>query len=232
MTTVSVLSESAILHDLELALMSEITKSDDTTPADPKSLFESQALQYMDQLYAAAMRLTRNPADAADLVQETFVKAYQAFGQFQQGTNLKAWLYRIQTNTFINNYRKNQRNPYQGTIDDLEDWQLGNAESATATSGRSAEAEAIDHLPDSAVKDALQAIPEDFRMAVYFADVEGFSYQEIADIMKTPVGTVMSRLHRGRRMLRELLADYARERGIATPEANTSGSKKMIKSAK
>jgi RNA polymerase sigma-70 factor (ECF subfamily) len=232
MSTVSELSERAILHDLELALMSDTTKSDATTPADPRALFEEQALQYMDQLYAAAMRLTRNPADAADLVQETFVKAYQAFGQFQQGTNLKAWLYRIQTNTFINNYRKNQRNPYQGTIDDLEDWQLGNAESATATSGRSAEAEAIDHLPDSAVKDALQAIPEDFRMAVYFADVEGFSYQEIADIMKTPVGTVMSRLHRGRRMLRELLADYARERGIVTPEANISGSTSMIKSTK
>jgi len=170
----------------------------------------------MDQLYAAAMRMTRNPADAADLVQETFVKAFQAFGQFQQGTNLKAWLYRIQTNTFINNYRKNQRNPYQGTIDDLEDWQLGGAESVTQSlSTRSAEAEAIDHLPDSAVKAALQAIPEDFRLAVYFADVEGFSYQEIADIMKTPVGTVMSRLHRGRRMLRESLSDYARDRGIA-----------------
>ncbi len=189
--------------------------TDTTEPVDPRSLFEEQALPYMDQLYAAAMRLTRNPADAADLVQETFVKAFQAFGQFQQGTNLKAWLYRIQTNTFINNYRKKQRDPYQGTIDELEDWQLGGAESATATAGRSAEAEAIDHLPDSAVKDALQAIPEDFRMAVYFADVEGFSYQEIADIMKTPVGTVMSRLHRGRRMLRESLADYARERGIA-----------------
>jgi RNA polymerase sigma-70 factor, ECF subfamily len=187
-----------------------------------KALFEEQALQYMDQLYAAAMRMTRNPADAADLVQETFVKAYQAFGQFTQGTNLKAWLYRIQTNTFINNYRKNQRNPYQGTIDDLEDWQLGGAESVTQSlSTRSAEAEAIDHLPDSAVKDALQAIPEDFRMAVYFADVEGFSYQEIADIMKTPVGTVMSRLHRGRRMLRESLSDYARERGIATPAPAT-----------
>ena len=114
----------------------------------------------MDQLYAAAMRMTRNPADAADLVQETFVKAFPAFGQFQQGTNLKAWLYRILTNTFINNYRKNQRNPYQGTIDELEDWQLGGAESVTQSpSTRSAEAEAIDHLPDSAVKDALQVDP-------------------------------------------------------------------------
>lgn len=195
--------------------------------AATKALFEEQALQYMDQLYAAAMRMTRNPADAADLVQETFVKAYQAFGQFQQGTNLKAWLYRIQTNTFINNYRKNQRNPYQGTIDELEDWQLGGAESVTQhTSTRSAEAEAIDHLPDSAVKDALQAVPEDFRMAVYFADVEGFSYQEIADIMKTPVGTVMSRLHRGRRMLRELLAEYAADRGIVVPVTASKGSTK------
>jgi len=193
------------------------------TPAqtdDVRALFEEQAMQYMDQLYAAAMRMTKNPADAADLVQETFVKAYTAFGQFQQGTNLKAWLYRIQTNTFINNYRKNQRNPYQGTIDDLEDWQLGGAESVTQHSTtRSAEAEAIDHLPDSAVKDALQSIPEDFRLAVYFADVEGFSYQEIADIMKTPVGTVMSRLHRGRRLLRGLLAEYASDRGIAAAPA-------------
>ena len=203
-----------------------------TTPDQEKrSLFESQALQYMDQLYAAAMRMTRNPADAADLVQETYVKAYQAFGQFEQGTNLKAWLYRILTNTFINIYRKNQRNPYQGTIDDLEDWQLGGAESLTqSTSTRSAEAEAIDHLPDSAVKDALQAVPEDFRMVVYYADVEGFSYQEIADIMKTPVGTVMSRLHRGRRLLRELLADYARDRGITVP--SPSGVQSMSRGAK
>ncbi|WP_193554467.1 sigma-70 family RNA polymerase sigma factor [Glaciihabitans arcticus] len=195
-------------------------------PTDVRGLFEEQAMQYMDQLYAAAMRMTKNPADAADLVQETYVKAYTAFGQFQQGTNLKAWLYRIQTNTFINNYRKKQRDPYKGTIDDLEDWQLGGAESVTQSlSTRSAEAEAIDHLPDSAVKDALQAIPEDFRLAVYFADVEGFSYQEIADIMKTPVGTVMSRLHRGRRMLRDLLADYARDRGIAVPVTATGGKK-------
>ena len=211
--------------DLELALMTtESTPEADV--AAKRALFEEQALPFADQLYAAAMRMTRNPADAADLVQETFVKAFQAFGQYQQGTNLKAWLYRIQTNTFINIYRKNQRNPYQGTIDDLEDWQLGGAESVTqSTSTRSAEAEAIDHLPDSAVKDALQAIPEDFRLAVYFADVEGFSYQEIADIMKTPVGTVMSRLHRGRRMLRESLADYARDRGIVAPSPTTGATK-------
>lgn len=205
------------VRDLDLDAMTE--------PMDAqqrRSLFEEQALPYMDQLYAAAMRLTRNPSDAADLVQETYVKAFQAFDSFQQGTNLKAWLYRIQTNTFINQYRKNQRSPYQGTIDELEDWQLGGAESLTQSrTTRSAEAEALDHLPDSAVKDALQSIPEDFRMAVYFADVEGFSYQEIADIMKTPVGTVMSRLHRGRRLLRERLADYARERGIAATPVPT-----------
>jgi len=185
-----------------------------------RGLFEEQALPFLDQLYAAAMRMTRNPSDAQDLVQETFVKAFAAFAQYEQGTNLKAWLYRILTNTFINLYRKKQREPYQGTIDELEDWQLGGAESTTATSGRSAEAEAIDHLPDSAVKDALQSIPEDFRLAVYFADVEGFSYQEIAEIMKTPIGTVMSRLHRGRRLLRELLAGYAAERGLGQAQSD------------
>jgi len=250
MTVLLEAREKVALSDLELSLMTIETPNEPATPDDTadaeaatpdpatpdpeaaaapnevRDLFEEQAMQYMDQLYAAAMRMTKNPADAADLVQETFVKAYTAFGQFQQGTNLKAWLYRIQTNTFINNYRKNQRNPYQGTIDDLEDWQLGGAESVTQhTSTRSAEAEAIDHLPDSAVKDALQSIPEDFRLAVYFADVEGFSYQEIADIMKTPVGTVMSRLHRGRRLLRGLLAEYASDRGIVAAES-TTGSKK------
>jgi RNA polymerase sigma-70 factor (ECF subfamily) len=196
-----------------------LAMTDKPEPSALRALFEEQAIPFMDQLYAAAMRMTRNPADAGDLVQETYTKAYAAFAQFEQGTNLKAWLYRILTNTFINSYRKNQRNPYQGTIDELEDWQLGSAESITqGRSTRSAEAEAIDHLPDSDVKEALQSIPEDFRLAVYLADVEGFSYQEIADIMKTPVGTVMSRLHRGRRLLRDLLAGYARERGIVVPE--------------
>lgn len=215
------------LHGLDSTAMSDTPVS--TAPIDDgelRRLFEEQALVYMDQLYAAALRMTRNPADAGDLVQETYVKAYAAFRSFEQGTNLKAWLYRILTNTYINTYRKKQREPYQGTIDDLEDWQLGGAESTTASSSRSAEAEAIDHMPASVVKDALQSIPEDFRLAVYLADVEGFAYQEIADIMKTPIGTVMSRLHRGRRMLRDLLADYARERGIEVPAPASSRSKK------
>jgi len=209
---------SVPIAGLELPVMTT-----DTT--DMRDLFEAQAMPFIDQLYAAAMRMTRNPSDAQDLVQETFVKAFASFKQFEQGTNLKAWLYRILTNTFINTYRKKQREPYQGTIDDLEDWQLGGAESTTATSSRSAEAEAIDHLPDSAVKDALQSIPEDFRLAVYFADVEGFSYQEIAEIMKTPIGTVMSRLHRGRRLLRDLLSGYALERGLGGNKTGTSTKK-------
>jgi len=207
---------------VDSGLMTDHTQSEADELAERRRLFQEQALPFMDQLYGAGMRMTKNPADAADLVQETFVKAFAAFSQFEQGTNLKAWLYRILTNTFINVYRKKQRDPYQGTIDELEDWQMGGAESATSTTTRSAEAEAIDRMPASAVKDALQSIPEDFRLAVYFADVEGFAYQEIADIMKTPVGTVMSRLHRGRRLLRELLADYARERGMTAVDTATT----------
>jgi RNA polymerase sigma-70 factor (ECF subfamily) len=186
-----------------------------TESAEDRALrFERDALPFLDQLYSAAMRMTRNPQDAEDLVQETFAKAYASFHQFKAGTNLKAWLYRILTNTFINSYRKKQREPLPSLSEDVEDWQLARAESHTSTGLKSAEMEALERLPDSDVKEALSKLPEDFRLAVYLADVEGFPYKEIAEIMDTPIGTVMSRLHRGRRQLRGMLSDYARERGM------------------
>ncbi|WP_408636848.1 sigma-70 family RNA polymerase sigma factor [Occultella aeris] len=187
---------------------------DDENEAARDRRFEDEAMPYLDQLYGAALRMTRNPADAEDLVQETFAKAYAAFHQYKPGTNLKAWLYRILTNTFINTYRKKQREPLQSDADTVEDWQIHRAASHTSTGLRSAETEALDSLGDGEIKDALAELPEDFRLAVYLADVEGFAYKEIAEIMDTPIGTVMSRLHRGRAQLRKLLADHARSLGM------------------
>jgi RNA polymerase sigma-70 factor, ECF subfamily len=176
-------------------------------------LFEEQALPLMPQLYGAALRWTRNPSDAEDLVQETFAKAFGAWAKFEQGTNLKAWLFRIMTNTHINLYNKRAKDQAKGGLDELEDWQVGTGESVTSRPNRSAEAEAIDNLPAQVIRDALGSIPDEFRMVVYYAVVEGLPYAEIAEVMQTPVGTVMSRLHRGKKLLRTLLTDYALEQG-------------------
>ena len=187
-----------------------------TAQDDPalRERFERDVLPLLSSLYGAALRLTRNPSDAEDLVQETYLRAYRGFGGFQEGTNLKAWLYRILTNSFINVYRKKQREPLtvEGP-DDADEWYLFDRLGAQNVEG-SAEDEVLDRIPDEAVKAALESLPENFRMPVLLADVEGFSYKEIAEIMDTPIGTVMSRLHRGRKALERALWETAKERGL------------------
>lgn len=184
-----------------------------------QATFSEQAMPLMDSLYGAAMRMTRNKADAEDLVQETYLKAYRGFGGFEEGTNLKAWLYRILTNTYINIYRKKQRRPDETDLAEVEDLylyrRLGGLEAATA--GRSAEEELLDLFAESEVKEAMESLPENFRLAVLLADVEGFAYKEIAEILDIPIGTVMSRLHRGRKALQKQLYEFAVARGLAEP---------------
>lgn len=184
------------------------------TDAERTARFERDAMEFLDQLYGAALRMTRNPSDAEDVVQETYAKAFSSFEQFKPGTNLKAWLYRILTNTYINTYRKAQRQPQISGNADVEDWQLARAASHTSGGLPSAEREALDKMPDSVVTEALESLSPDFRQAVLLADVEGFSYKEIAEIMGTPIGTVMSRLNRGRTQLRAKLGDHAARLGI------------------
>jgi len=181
--------------------------------------FAAQAMAHMGSLYSAALRMTRNPSDAEDLVQETYLRAYRGFGGFEQGTNLRAWLYRILTNTFINSYRAKKRRPEERELDEVEDLylyrRLGGLEAVAAS--RSAEDELLDWFTDAEVKAAVEDLPEQFRIAVILADVEGFSYKEIAEITEVPIGTVMSRLHRGRKGLQQRLFEYASQRGLVAP---------------
>ena len=199
-------------------LLPAVVDRDKETLAQRKVRFENDALVFTSQLYGAALRYTKNTHDAQDLVLDTYAKAFTSFHQFEPGTNLKAWLYRILTTTFINNYRKDQRRP-QISAGEVEDWQIADASSHTSDQGKSAEDEALAGIADKDVKEALSAMPEEFRIAVYLSDVEGFSYKEIAEITNVPTGTVMSRLHRGRKLLRTSLATYAKERGFGKNKA-------------
>ncbi|ANW65624.1 RNA polymerase subunit sigma [Mycobacterium sp. djl-10] len=181
--------------------------------------FERDVLPKLDHLYGGALRMTHNRADCEDLLQETMINAFVGFHSFRDGTNLLAWLYRIMTNTYISGYRKRRVRPTEYATDEITDWQLADEAAHSSTGLRSAEVEALEAMPDARIVAALQALPDEFRMVVYYVDVEGFAYREVAGIMGTPLGTVMSRLHRGRRQLRSLLADVARDRGFAASGA-------------
>lgn len=189
-----------------------------------QSTFADQAMQYAPQLYSAALRMTRNQADAEDLVQETYLRGFRAFGGFEQGTNLRAWLFRILTNAYINRYRAKQRRPIESDLGDLEDLylykRLGSMETAAAS--LSAEQQFLDLFPDDEVKQALEGLPDNFRLPVILADVEGFAYKEIAEMLDIPIGTVMSRLHRGRKAMQKALFAYAEAHGLTDATSDRS----------
>jgi RNA polymerase sigma-70 factor (ECF subfamily) len=197
--------------------------------ADPAT-FADDAMDLMSSLYSAALRMTRNPADAEDLVQETYLKAYRAYDRFEAGTNLKAWMYRILTNTYINAYRKKQRRPDEQDLDDVEDLYLyrriGGLEGAAL--GRSAEDELMDLFGEAEVKEAVENLPEHYRLPILLADVEGFAYKEIAEILDVPIGTVMSRLHRGRKQLQKRLYRFAEQRRLLPDDRETASPEPAI----
>lgn len=207
------------------------SKRTDESQQELMQRFEAEALPLLDQLYGAALRMTRNPSDAQDLVQDAYMKAFQAFASFKPGTNLKAWMYRILTNAYINNYRKAQRRPVETGDDNVTDWQMAETASHDSMGLESAEVEALKNIPDTRIQEALMSLSDDYRMVVYYADIEDIPYKEIAEIMDTPIGTVMSRLHRGRKQLRAKLKDVAAEHGISTEPKKTELKKKKASPA-
>jgi RNA polymerase sigma-70 factor (ECF subfamily) len=186
-----------------------------------QAAFADLAMEYMPALYSAAVHMTRNRADAEDLVQETYLRAYRGFGGFQEGTNLKAWLFRILTNAYINSYRSKQRRPQEADLEDVEDLYLYHHLPSVeqATRGRSSESHVLERISDCEVKAAIESLPEQYRLPVYLADVEGFAYKEIAEMLDIPIGTVMSRLHRGRKGLEKRLHDFVVEQRLITTAA-------------
>ena len=186
-----------------------------------QATFADDAMEFLPGLYSAALRMTRNAADAEDVVQEAYLRGYRGYQRFEVGTNLKAWLYRILTNAYINDYRKKQRQPQESSLSEVEDFflynKLGGLEGAVA--GRSAEDELLDWITDDEVKEAVESLPEGYRLTVLLADVEGFAYKEIVEILEIPIGTVMSRLHRGRKALQKALFDFGSRRGLVDADS-------------